>query len=148
MKVVHLINTLSAGGAELHLLTLCRHMKQQGVDVVVDCLREHVKGSRSLHNDFEKEGIRVVHFQAGGWYDRRSYFGVVHLLRKEQAAILHTYLPRADIAGALGRFFCPAVAWVCSVHAIFSLFPVKSTLLRSEVRYSGSPSASKNSFLG
>ncbi len=74
MKVVHLINTLSAGGAELHLLTLCRHMKQQGVDV--------------------------------------------------------------------------ALGFLLAAVAIFSLFPVKSTLPHSEFRFSGSSSASKNSFLG
>jgi hypothetical protein len=48
VKVLHVINTLSVGGAELHLLTLCRHLKNHWVDVVVARLREHIKSSRSL----------------------------------------------------------------------------------------------------
>ena len=64
MKVLHLINTLSAGGAELHLLTLCRHLRNRGIDLVVACLREQVKGSRSLRLDFENENIRVINLKA------------------------------------------------------------------------------------
>lgn len=52
MKILHLINTLSIGGAELHPLTLCQHLKKHGVEIVVACLREQVKDSRSLRLDF------------------------------------------------------------------------------------------------
>ena len=46
MKVLHLINTLAVGGAELHLLALCRHLQRHGLEIVVAYLREEVKGSR------------------------------------------------------------------------------------------------------
>lgn len=118
MKILHLINTLSAGGAELHLLTLCRHLKRRGLEPVVACLREQVKGSRSLGCDFEDEGIRVIRLEADGRFDLRSISRLAGLVAKERPNILHTHLPRADIAGACRRLLHPSVPWVCSVHDI------------------------------
>lgn len=120
MKVLHVINTLSAGGAELHLLTLCRHLKRQGVEMAVACLREQVKDSRSLRSDFEQEGIRVVHLRADRRYEWRFLGRLARLLQDERPDILHTHLPRADLAGAWGHWLCPSVSWICSVHGIYS----------------------------
>jgi glycosyltransferase involved in cell wall biosynthesis len=118
VKILHLINTLSAGGAELHLLTLCRQLKLQGVETVVACLRERVNDSRSLRNEFENEGIRVIRLKAESRYDLRSVSRLIALCSKEQPSILHTHLPRADLAGVFRRLFHPTVPWVCSVHDI------------------------------
>jgi glycosyltransferase involved in cell wall biosynthesis len=118
VKILHLINTLSTGGAELHLLTLCRHLKRQGLEPVVACLREQVKGSRSLGGDFEDEGIRVIRLKADGRFDLRSISRLAGLVAKERPNILHTHLPRADVAGACRRMLHPSVPWVCSVHDI------------------------------
>jgi len=120
MKVLHLINTLSTGGAEMHLLTLCRHLKRQNVEIVVACLREHVKDSRSLRLDFEEEGIRVLNLQADSRYNSLFLGKIVRVLREERPDILHTHLPRADFAGACARVFHPGLVWVCSLHAIYS----------------------------
>jgi len=57
MKVLHLITTLSGGGAELHLLTLCHRLKKQGAEIVVACMSEYGKHARTLRGDFENEGI-------------------------------------------------------------------------------------------
>ena len=118
MKVLHVINTLSAGGAELHLLTLCRHLKALGIEIVVACLRERVKGSRSLRDDFENAGIRVIALEANGRYDLRSIPRLAALVAKERPSILHTHLPRADLAAVFKRVFSPSLPWVCSVHDI------------------------------
>jgi len=120
MKVFHLITTLSAGGAELHLFTLCRYLKKQNVEVVVACLRERVKGSRSLRVDFEKAGIKVITLNADSRYDYRVFGKIARVLTEERPDILHTHMPRADLAGAFAALLNPSVAWVCSVHAIYS----------------------------
>lgn len=119
IKIFHLINTLSAGGAELHLLTLCKYLKRQGVEMVVAYMREHVKGSRLLCADFEKEGIRVIPVLADGHYKWRFLVNLMRLLREEKPDILHTHLPRADFAGAIGHLIYPSIALVCSVHGIY-----------------------------
>jgi len=120
MKVLHLINTLSTGGAEMHLLTLCRYLKRKNVEIVVVCLREHVKDSRSLRLDFEEEAIRVINLQADSRYDSLFLGRIARVMREERPDILHTHLPRADFAGAFARVFHPGLVWVCSVHAIYS----------------------------
>ena len=88
MKILHLINTLSAGGAELHLLTLCRHLKRKNVEIVVACLREHVKDSRSLRYDFEAEGIRVIRLQADSRYSSLFLSQITKVLKQEHPDIL------------------------------------------------------------
>ena len=120
MKVLQLINTLSTGGAEMHLLTLCRYLKRQNVEIVVACLRELVKDSRSLRLDFEEEDIRVINLQADSRYDSLFLGRIARVLREERPDIIHTHLPRADVAGAFARVFHPGLVWVCSVHAIYS----------------------------
>jgi glycosyltransferase involved in cell wall biosynthesis len=120
MKVLHLITTLSGGGAELHLLTLCRYLKRQGLEIVVACLSEYGKDGRSLRCDFENEGIRVVRIGDGHQFELRSFSRIACLVEKEQPNILHTHLPRADLVGAFAHFLNPSVAWACSVHAIYS----------------------------
>jgi glycosyltransferase involved in cell wall biosynthesis len=119
VKVLHLINTLSAGGAELHLLNLCRQLKRQGSELVVVCLRERVKGSRSLRPDFERENIRVVNLQADSRYSWSFLTRLARLLKVERPDILHTHLPRADIAAALIHRLKRSPAFLCSVHGIY-----------------------------
>ena len=121
MKVLHLINTLSAGGAELHLLTLCRRLRIHGVEPVVACLREHVEGSRSLRQDFERAGVRVVDLGAARRYDSRFFGRIGRCVAAERPDILHTHLPRADMAGAFVKLTRPSVIWLSSVHAIYSV---------------------------
>jgi len=120
MKILHLITTLAGGGAEFHLLTLCRYQKKQGMEVVVACLSEFGKDGRSLRRDFENEGIRVIRLCDGHRFELRSFSRIVRLVETERPNIFHTHLPRADLTGALARFLNPSVAWVCSLHAIYS----------------------------
>lgn len=119
MKVLHVINTLSAGGAELHLLTLCRYLKIRGVDLAVACLREEVKGSRSLRADFENENIRVIDLKGASRYNLSFLARLLTLIKKETPHIIHTHLPRADIAGALALLVESSPAFLCSVHGIY-----------------------------
>jgi glycosyltransferase involved in cell wall biosynthesis len=120
MKVVHLINTLSAGGAELHLLTLCRNLKTQGVDGVIAHLKGSHQGSRWLRPDYEQDGFRSIDLLADRCFEWRVLGRIPRLLRTEQPEILHTHLPRADFLGAVGHRFCSRISWICSVHDIYS----------------------------
>ena len=120
MKILHLITTLAGGGAEFHLLTLCRYQRKQGMEVVVACLSEYGKDGRSLRRDFENEGIRVIRLCDGHRFEFRSFLRIVRFVQMEQPDILHTHLPRADLTGALARFLHPSVVWICSLHAIYS----------------------------
>jgi glycosyltransferase involved in cell wall biosynthesis len=102
-------------------LTLCRQLKRQNVEIVVVCLREQVKDSRSLREDFENEGIRVINLRTYSHCNLLFLGKVAQVLRLERPDILHTHLPRADLAGAIAKFFNPGLTWVCSAHAIYSV---------------------------
>jgi glycosyltransferase involved in cell wall biosynthesis len=120
LKVLHIINTLSAGGAELHLLTLCRILKRKGVDVSVACLREQVKGSRSLRQDFENENIRIFNLQADWRYNVKFLGRLLSLVKQVNPQVLHSHLPRADIASTIALCLPCAPAFLCSVHGIYA----------------------------
>ncbi len=117
-KVLHLVNTLSAGGAELHLLTLCRHLKRLGVECAVAYLKE-VRGSRPLRGDFESAGIPVFDLRGDGTGFVRPWLRLHRLLKQEKPDILHTHLPRADLLGFLSRLKGFSGSWVCSVHGVY-----------------------------
>ena len=61
MRVLHLVNTLSAGGAEL--LSLRHHLKRRGVEVAAAYLQKQVKGSQLLRSAFEKEEALFFSFK-------------------------------------------------------------------------------------
>jgi len=121
LKVLHLVNTLSTGGAELHLLTLCRHLKASGVTPVVACLRQEASdNSRPLRADFENEGVPVVNLRADHRFDWSYLTKSMRLLKEVRPQLLHTHLPRADIAGATAGLLGSRVPWVCSIHSIYN----------------------------
>ncbi len=119
VKVLHGINTLAAGGAELHLLTLCRFLKRLGIECAVAYLKEG-RGSRPLKSDFEEAGIPVFYLKGDGVGLARAGFLLQNLLKQERPDILHTHLPRADLVGALVKAAGVRVPWVSSVHDIYS----------------------------
>lgn len=121
MRILHLIKTLYVGGAELHLLNLCRQLKRQGVEIAVAYLQDPIEwGSSPLHSAFEQSGIRIVNLGADRFYDIRWISRLASLLKEERPDILHTHLPRADFAGFIGHLLRPSIPWVCSVHDIYS----------------------------
>lgn len=119
MKILHVINTLSAGGAELHLLTLCRYLRDRSVDLQVAYLREVVRGSRSLRADFERENIRLFNLGADSRYNISFLSRLTALVKAERPDVVHTHLPRADIAGALVSGLVASPVFLCSVHGIY-----------------------------
>ena len=119
MKVLNLINTLSAGGAELHLLTLCRYLKQAGVGVAVGYLKEG-RGSKPLRQGFEANGVPVKSLDGDRVWDVRYFARARRWVGQEQPDILHTHLPRADLVGRLLKAGGVRVPWVVSVHGIYS----------------------------
>ena len=118
-KVLHLINTISVGGAEIHLLTLCRHLKRLGVEIAVAYLKEG-QGSRPLRPDFEAAGIPVFYLRGEGIGLTRSWLQLHRLLKQKKPDILHTHLPRADLLGFLAHLGGFSGSWVCSVHGIYA----------------------------
>lgn len=117
MKILHVTNTVAAGGAEVTLLALCRHHRAVGINVAVACQRERVHGTRSLRPEFEREGIVVRDLDCAR-FDPRCPWSLHDVIRGERPDILHTHLPRADIAGIVARGRTP-IPWVVTVHGTY-----------------------------
>jgi len=120
MKILHVINTVNAGGAELHLLTLCRHLKRLGVELCVAYLKDVPTAGRSLRPDFEREGVRTVDLGADRRLDPRCLVRFARLLRSERPMLVHSHLPRADFVAVVDRLLLPSVRWVTSIHGVYS----------------------------
>jgi glycosyltransferase involved in cell wall biosynthesis len=118
MKVLHVINTLAAGGAELHLLTLCRGLRSHGVDLAVAFGRESIGDSRSLRADFEKAGIRTIKAGAERRYDPSFPVKILRVLGAERPDIVHSHLTRADLATAIAGRLIGSPPWIVSVHGL------------------------------
>lgn len=118
MRVAFVINTLSAGGAELHLLTLSRHLREAGVDVLVGYFKE-VPDTRPLKGDFEAFGIPVTDFKGERAVSPRAFWRALRWVRQVRPDLVHTHLPRADLLGWLCKLSNPSLPWVASVHAVY-----------------------------
>lgn len=95
-QIIHLITTLSRGGAENQLLTLCNASRQGGFAIVVFFL----KGKPELAKEFSLIGISSYKLLTGN--------GLIQLLKnlRNKGAILHAHLPRAEVvATILGLVF-------------------------------------------
>ena len=88
-------------------------------DVGVAYLREGVKGSRSLRSDFEKADIQVFDLAGNSRYQFGFLSRLASLVKQTHPDILHTHLPRADIAGALIYRYVRLPIFLCSVHGIY-----------------------------
>lgn len=119
MKILFLTGSISAGGAELHLLTLARYLKKQNIEIKIACLRDPVKGFRSIRADFEQEGFEVIDLDGDNRYDLRVLPRLVSLLKSDPPDILHTHLPRADILGTAARHFAQVPVLISSVHGLY-----------------------------
>jgi glycosyltransferase involved in cell wall biosynthesis len=94
MKVVHLIDSLGAGGAEKSLAELLPGLRDAGVESLVACLDRRVEG---FEGEVVAAGFSVRIVGRGP----RGLRAVRRLLRDESPSLLHTTLVRADIVGRL-----------------------------------------------
>ena len=126
-KVIHVITTISRGGAENQLLILAREQVRNGWHVSI----VYLKDTPELLNDFRNLGIEVVtdcaNYSAIGqifWLKR--YF-------KEQLSVIHAHLPRAELLTSIAArrnsfivsrhnaeaFFPGAPKWISSILSRF-----------------------------
>lgn len=119
MHVLHVCNSIMAGGAELHLLTLCRGLAAHGLRQTVAYLHDRPV-SRSLRKEFEAAGIATEKIPANGRYNVTFPFAVDALVRTLRPDLLHTHLPRADLAGGFVKLRHRDLPWVVSVHNIYT----------------------------
>jgi len=101
-KVLLLTHACTVGGAEMHLLSLARHLNKDKYDITLAYFIERPPDdARSLKEDFIKCGINVVDLQGAKRFDLISLLKAVKLMKEKKFDIVHTHLIRADIAGCI-----------------------------------------------
>lgn len=93
MRILHLIPTLTGAGAERRLASLCQLLREQGHEVMVG----HVSHGRGVWPD----SVPVHRFGAERPWDPRLIVEIALLIRRWRADVVHTWLPRMDVAGGI-----------------------------------------------
>lgn len=120
MKIMYVVNAFGAGGAERHLLVLARHMVSAGHSVRIVALTEEIPGgSKSLKGEFALAGAQVEALD-GRWVRWLGDLRRWYLLRKIAIAwipdIVHSHLPRADLAASFVKRALPGTIWISTIH--------------------------------
>ena len=120
MRILYLINSLSAGGAEIHLLALAREMTQRRHTVHVCVLtRETVGGSRNLTQEFIQTGAEITFLSdslVNKLQEVMRWIRLYRLVKVYQPDLLHSHLPRSDFAAVIIKKIFPRCIWICTLH--------------------------------
>jgi len=115
-RVLHLITTMSVGGAEMHLLELLSGLSRVKYHIELAFFKEEAQEARPLKGDFAALGLKVHNLRGQGRLSPGAWWRLAGLLRRGNFDLLHTHLFRADLYGSLaGRFF-PGLTVINSVH--------------------------------
>ena len=114
MKVIFVLHSHKAGGAERHLLQLMQGLAGKGVECIYAGPLQGWLGEQLQKNDFRCEQISFT-----GFYDLASLIKLVRLIRRKKADLVHGHLTRgAYYAGWAARFAgVPNVATAHSTNA-------------------------------
>ena len=126
MKILMLISSLELGGVETHVYELSKALVALGAQVTV------VSSGGTLSKKLSCLGIKHISLPLDSRMPNdlfRSYFGVCNILRKENFDIVHAH---SRIAAYIGNAAakCRGVSFVTTVHAKFSVSPIKRHMSR------------------
>lgn len=96
MKILHVITTIDAGGAERHLLELSSLQKREGNEVFIYPL----KGKLELLHLFMSAGIKVQFNQSNNNF-LFQYLKLSRFIEKVRFDIIHSHLPRSEVLVSL-----------------------------------------------
>lgn len=114
MKVIFVLHSHKAGGAERHLLQLMQGLASKGVDCIYAGPLQGWLGEQ-----LQKHGFRCEQVSLTGFFDPISLIKLVRLIRREKADLVHGHLTRgAYYAGWAAKLAgLPNVATAHSTNA-------------------------------
>jgi len=109
MRIYQFITPSQIGGAEVHVMALCRKLTERGHEVTVICPR-----GRLLTEELRRRGMNLWTPRTTGKVDFLSLARLVVRLRRDRVEIIHTHLSTASLIGSLAARMAgvPAVATV------------------------------------
>jgi glycosyltransferase involved in cell wall biosynthesis len=113
-RIVLLIRSLDAGGAERQLVTLATAFRQRGVDVSVAVFY----GGGELSRALEAAGVPLFDLAKKSRWDVLGFFlRVLGLCRRLRPSVLHSYLDVANIFALAVKPFCRKVKVVWGIRS-------------------------------
>ena len=123
MKICHIINSLSGGGAETHLLDLVRAQKDQGHTVTVIVTGPDKKNMKSLEEEFTNVSDNVLRLYFPRLFNLYSYIKFFKNLKENKYDIVHTHQPRSDFMFFILKSFTDIkTIWIVSIHGKYDTY--------------------------
>lgn len=99
LRILHLIDSLSVGGAERLILGLAERMDRGHFEIHVCCLG--VQRGNALQADFERLNVPLHVIGSRNFYNPRAVREVARYIRQHRIDIVHTHLTSSDIIGRI-----------------------------------------------
>lgn len=115
-KILHVITTISIGGAEIHLRELLAGLSRDKYQLELAFFKEEDLEARSLVPDFEDLGITVHDLGGEGRLSPGALIRLRRLIRQGGYGLVHSHLFRADLYAALARGSDNRACLINSVH--------------------------------
>jgi len=112
VRVYQFITPSQIGGAEVHVLTLCRKLADRGHEVTAVCPR-----GRALTEELRRRGIKLWAPRTTGKLDPVTLLRLAARLRRERVDVLHAHLSTASLLGSIGARLAGVPA-VTTVHGL------------------------------
>lgn len=113
MNILQFINSLNYGGAETHLVRLCRSLRAHGhqVTVISMCTPE------AFVSDLEALGVPVHSLDMRpGLPDPRAILKLARLVRRIRPDVVHSHIIHANILARVTRLLAPMPRLICTAH--------------------------------
>lgn len=99
LKILHLIDSLSVGGAERFLLNLSEHLDRSRFELHVCCL--NVVHGNKLYPLFQQLDLKLTVLGSRHLYDLPTAWAVAQYIRRHRIDIVHTHMLGPDVIGRL-----------------------------------------------
>ena len=114
MRILHVITTVNRGGAENHLVDLCRGQVLAGHNVAV----AYLKGDHYWRAEFERMGVRVEFLGLRRYGELAPVLRLCRVIHAFDPDVVHAHMPPAELYARLALVVFPGrrPAFVISKH--------------------------------
>ncbi len=110
-RILHIITSLDVGGAQKHLLSLVKGLRQRGHEADVAFFK-----NPSLVEQFAKTGARLFDLSARGTLSPLLILRLASILAQGDYQVVHTHLLKADTYGTLAGVLARTPVRIASKH--------------------------------
>ena len=108
MKICHVINDLSRGGAESHLYSLVKLQIEKGHDISILLLGKDLHNFVTLENEFKSLDLKLIRLKGPKklqGINPLSIYKAIGYFKKNRFDIIHTHSPRSDFLAYSSNLF-------------------------------------------